>query len=508
MPDSQLLKRLPDFTPDYSVSKRQLGDEALMALATGSYNICVIFEEPALNDAGKFICAACGQGWRGSVILINGSGVLDGEIEGADICYADCVSTDALTPDLLARSIRCALARQEVRCVTREKAEQVKALNENIARISRGAGAHLDMLAHDFRTPLSVIKQFASIMQGGLVGDITEDQHEYLQTIAHRADGLNTLVNDLVEVSRLERGTIDVRRRATGLQQLSASIKSALEAGFAGEDVNLTFEAQTPVPDLYCNSDKLAKAIVMMAHYGARLSGVGGNISISISADEPNARAFIEIANDGHDIPADRLQHLREKLSCANEAPGDDDSSLGLKLYIAKEWVRFNLGDIDVRNEVNGGSSFRIFAPLYEPYSIFERYKTLLQHFNRALRYVSLVRVSAKPVPDSKWERLIDGKLHDAAHSADLVFQLQDGEWLMAIASQDAPPEEFKAQLRGLLKQDVPNDVTEFSGSVLVRNIGAWRCDTEYDQFLNAAVAQMGILPGNRTATGLLSRAS
>lgn len=465
---------------------------ARSALANGGHNVCVIVEDTDSIAAESIAHAACKQGWRGSIIVVNSNGVLDQDLSDLDLYYADCLQVDSLTAELFIRSVRCALAYENTWRATHEKDQQLATLTNHIALLNTNASDYISMLAHDFRTPLSVIKQFASIVSGGLLGEVTEEQYEYMQTIITRTDDLNALINDLVDVSNLERAAIGMRRKPTTVKQLTASLTQAIELGFSLEDTSYSLDAEETLQDIYCDVDKLSKAIVAIAQYSRRFTKEDGNISITVRQGASPYDALIDITNDGHEIPADRLQHFSDRLSCSSQNLTHGESSLGLALYVAKEQVRFNFGDITVRNEIDGGSTFCISIPLNNPAWILDSYKERLPQFNRILNYVSIVRISAREPLDADPAIEIEEKLHAAIRSTDLALQPHADVWLAVLATEDIPTNALSMRFAKIFNSDPQGSDHPKNEFLDIQELGFWRIDTEYQRFLEKIAEQFG----------------
>jgi signal transduction histidine kinase len=114
--------------------------------------------------------------------------------------------------------------------------------NQRLSTMYETAHHFVDNVAHEFRTPLTVIKEFASIMEEGLVGELNAEQSDYLRVICARVDDLNGLVNDMLDLSRLEAGLIGVSRRECAIQDIVGRVESILERRAKASNVDFAVE--------------------------------------------------------------------------------------------------------------------------------------------------------------------------------------------------------------------------------------------------------------------------
>ncbi|WP_425409783.1 sensor histidine kinase [Hyphococcus sp.] len=491
--DSELIKTVEDPKQSGDIIRVQYSQECLAAISQHSVAVCVVNQ---CNDLGanlETLEIAHERGWRGGVIVINDTGAPEPVLSGLAIAYKDFLRRDEITPALLARSIDCALARHEIQIIQKDRAEQIEALTSQISLINANAGSYVNMLAHDLRTPLSVIKQFAAVMQGGLLGDVNEEQRDYLHTIACRADDLNILLNDLLQVTRLEQAALDMRRKPATIGLLAGQPASRLEEALSREEINLTFDHSGNVPIVYCDHEKIEKAVSAITLYSSRIARAGGTVGLRIRQDLSRSNAVIDISNDGHAIPDDRLLHFNQNLSCAKRNKNGGEARLGLGLYIAKELVRYNLGDITVRNDPAGGSVFSISIPLFDPLQILTLYKERLALFNRTLDHISLVHIVVSARLDADGTSKIDDKIQHAIRSTDLVFQPSETQWLLVLPTRGPSLEGFTSRIDEIIQSEISDNTgTGAVISATVEKLGAWSIQKEYDAFHNMFAAAWG----------------
>src|SRR5580692_6211998 len=141
--------------------------------------------------------------------------------------------------------------------------------------------AFTEKLAHDLRTPVTVIQEYAALMRDGLVGDLNDEQRRILDVIADRAYDLNRVVDNAVDATRLAEKSHRIWGRPCGVRDIIARIRPQLERKAAIRCVDLQFGTIAERPDIHCDDEAVARAISNIVVAALNLSRDGCRMSIS-----------------------------------------------------------------------------------------------------------------------------------------------------------------------------------------------------------------------------------
>ena len=151
-----------------------------------------------------------------------------------------------MTPDGLACSIRYAVHRQRSvseneRLVKdlQESREQLEKKNRRVSKLYRTVHRFVDNVSHEFRTPLTVVKEYVSLMREGLLGPLNDEQRRFLDVVNDRADDLNHMVDDMLDVSKLEAGILTIYRMNARLSDIVKHVRVGLERRAASKTWSL-----------------------------------------------------------------------------------------------------------------------------------------------------------------------------------------------------------------------------------------------------------------------------
>ncbi|HVW37976.1 MAG TPA: HAMP domain-containing sensor histidine kinase, partial [Pirellulales bacterium] len=238
----------------------------------------------------------------------------------------------------------------------------------------------LEGFSHDFRTPLTVIREFAAIMREELGGPTTDKQQEYLATIIARTDDLSLAIDDLLDASALQAGTLALWRRAVPPSEIIDHVRAAVDSRLQARGVALETAVDDALPAAYCDVSKVVRVIVNLASRSLKQSPAGSRLCISATTRDGGRELVFKIAADSAGQPAVK--------SAASDKPsrrfGDaamqstaDDFDLGTQL--ARELMRVNLGSVLSERHEGGPNVVSIVLPAAEPLSLFERYLEFVQ---------------------------------------------------------------------------------------------------------------------------------
>lgn len=212
-------------------------------------------------------------------------------------------------------------------------------------------------IAHDLRTPLTVIKGYTEALRDG---DLPATQATF-ETMYQEAQHLSGLIDDLRTLSLAEAGELTLNRRPTSpfellFQAQAAYLPQAQEAGVA-----LRIEAGDALPEIAIDPERIARVLGNLIINALRYTGDGGQIILRTRAHLNGA--LLSVADTGSGIPPEELPYIFDRFYRSDAARQADNGESGLGLAIAKSLVEAHGGVITVTSAVGEGTTFEIFLP-------------------------------------------------------------------------------------------------------------------------------------------------
>ncbi|HEX2544401.1 MAG TPA: sensor histidine kinase [Ramlibacter sp.] len=217
-------------------------------------------------------------------------------------------------------------------------------------------------LAHELRNPLGTLQMTLYILRQKPALQ-APDVASHLEVIARQAQQLNQLVNDLMDVSRVSQGKVELHKRATDMNELVAQALEMTGAAIAAKDHRVTLTL-SPEP-LWVNADstRMKQVLCNVMHNAARYSKEHGEIFVRVRREE--AHAVVEVADRGMGIPADLLPHV---FGLFVQGSHHTEGGLGVGLALAQRLVHEHDGTVGAASEGLGrGSQFTVSLPLCPP---------------------------------------------------------------------------------------------------------------------------------------------
>lgn len=410
-------------------------DAALKALGSVDYDVCLIDYRLGKWTGLDLLREAIADGARVPFIMLTGQDNREVDVEAMQAGAADYLAKDDISAPVLKRSMRLALARQQHLTAERESQELLKKANIKLSELYKTAHQFVDNVSHEFRTPLAVIKDFASILAEGLAGEVNEDQQKYLGIIVNRVDDLAVMVDDMLDISKLEAGMLRVARQECNLESIFEDVRTTLERKAEANSAALKIAIDASLPTVYCDAEKIGRVIINLAVNAFKFSDEDGVVFLWARHDRKNAQIRVGVTDNGPGIAPENLQAIFERFKQVGGDVRSSTKGFGLGLNIVKELVHLNFGDIGVESDRGKGSTFAFTIPTFDPPRILKRYLQRIEQFRDGVSFVSLVTArrtaDATDAPDEDVEHFLQYQLR----RTDLMFKAGDGRWLLGVAT-------------------------------------------------------------------------
>ena len=318
------------------------------------------------------------------------------------------------------------------------QSQELTAKNKQLQYLYDSAQRFVNNVSHDLRTPLCVIRQYASLLADGLVGPIQDEQRNLLRIIEGRVDGLNNMVDDMLDYSRHQNGMLSASRQSCDVNAVIYRVIEQLQNRAAIKTTALIPECQPNLPASFCDVEKLERCLLNLMTNAIKF-GQGNEVFIRSkrTADDEIA---IEVQDSGSGISPEQLQTMFERFSRGHQQIRSDEKGFGLGLSIAREFADLNLGQLTVRSIIDEGSTFVCTVPVDQRTGVVTRHlNRLLDDNSDEFPVVSILTASV----DRNEEREVDIFLNYLLRVDDLVYPLSDTKWLVILRSDERRCEEF-----------------------------------------------------------------
>ncbi|OGQ63174.1 MAG: hypothetical protein A2W73_08760 [Deltaproteobacteria bacterium RIFCSPLOWO2_12_55_13] len=240
--------------------------------------------------------------------------------------------------------------------------EQTKKQALELEEANKAQADFAAMIAHDLRSPLTAVMSAAAFLQDGLVGPINEEQWKWLAKIEAQSRNLVGLVNNFLDLSKLEAGHIDLVKEETDLKGL---IQNSLDNYLilAGEKkISLRSHADTGIDRIQADPRRLEQVFANLLSNALKFTSESGTIEVGMS-QEGASEVKVWVKDNGVGISADEIGGLFEKYRQTTSGKTAEQKGTGLGLVICKMIVEAHGGKIWVESEEGKGSTFTFTLP-------------------------------------------------------------------------------------------------------------------------------------------------
>lgn len=245
-------------------------------------------------------------------------------------------------------------------------------MNSRVLATQRSQREFVANVSHELKTPLTSIQGFSQAILDG-TANTPETLRQAAQVIHDEAGQMHRLVLDLLDLARLDAGTLDLRRAPVDLPGLLRNIAEKFTPQARTAGVSIRVDSPT-LPPATGDGDRLAQVFSNLVDNALKHTPAGGNITMHARLTGPSTGPGtgtgiqVDVADTGVGIPPEALPHIFERFYQADPArPGGEKHGTGLGLAIVKEIVGAHGGKISVRSGPDAGSTFTVILPLAMP---------------------------------------------------------------------------------------------------------------------------------------------
>jgi signal transduction histidine kinase len=238
--------------------------------------------------------------------------------------------------------------------------DELQRLYRELEAVSKHKSEFLASMSHELRTPLNAIIGFSQVLREGMSGEINAKQQEYLDDILSSANHLLALINDVLDLSKVEAGHVD-------LQVAPFSLQDALERGVSmvreratTVGVRVTLHANGGLDVVTGDERRIRQVIFNLLSNAVKFTPAGG--LVDVAAAQTNGEVRVSVADTGPGIAAEDLDRIFEEFQ-QTEAGAREQEGTGLGLALSKCFVEMHGGRIWCDSEIGKGSTFVFTLP-------------------------------------------------------------------------------------------------------------------------------------------------
>ena len=216
--------------------------------------------------------------------------------------------------------------------------------------------------SHELRTPLTSIRGYVDLLLLNTLGSLSQEQSDFLKVVKNNVARLVELIDDLLDVSKVEAGEIRLRREPTDLSEVLHEVGEALYSQFTERSISLAIDVQEGLPKVMADRQRLRQIAVNLVSNACKYTQVGGHVDIMLC--NGGNRLRVDVRDTGVGINEDAQRYIFTPFFRADNPLRDEVGGTGLGLSITKRLVELHGGEIWFDTHEGQGSTFSFTLPL------------------------------------------------------------------------------------------------------------------------------------------------
>jgi signal transduction histidine kinase len=281
----------------------------------------------------------------------------------------EAIAAEAMTQGAQDYMIKGQIESRALPRALRHAIERFRMLGENDRMRSRQMqlkDEFLSHVSHELRSPLTAIRQFVAILTDRLAGDLNPEQGQYMEVILRNVKQLQSMIDDLFEVSGIGAGKLRIELASASVPEAVAYTVNSLQGAAKAKGITLSSDTRGDLPAVYADPMRLRQVLVILVDNAIKFTPANGTVKIHARVlDEDANRIVLEVSDSGCGISPEMCERIFERLFQTQNPSAAGRKGLGLGLYICKELVIRQGGQIRVQSACGQGAVFSITFPVF-----------------------------------------------------------------------------------------------------------------------------------------------
>jgi PAS domain S-box-containing protein len=244
-----------------------------------------------------------------------------------------------------------------------ERGEELERQRAAAEEANHAKSSFLAVMSHELRTPLNAIAGYVQLLEMGIHGPVTQPQLGALDRIGRSQKHLLRLINDVLNLARIESGHVEYMLEDIAVPELLSSVTPMVEPQMQAKGLRLEVEAGVPMP-VRADREKVQQILINLLSNALKFTPEGGRVAVDARVDpERPGQVFVRVTDTGIGIPPEKQASVFEPFVQVDMSRTRRSEGTGLGLAISRDLARGMGGDLRVRSEEGAGSTFTLTLP-------------------------------------------------------------------------------------------------------------------------------------------------
>ncbi len=247
-----------------------------------------------------------------------------------------------------------------------DRTHELEVALEKLKELDRLKTEFLTMMSHELRTPLNSILGFSELLLLGVSGELDELVQNDVQLIHNSGQHLLVIINDVLDISKIEAGMIELVQQPLDVHQIVHDVQAATASLVGDKPIKIVVDVPTPFPKAYADRTRLKQILLSLVDNAVKFTHEGQITIMARYSDEDPDMVHFSVVDTGIGIPHDKQQEIFEQFHQADMSNMRQYGGVGLGLTICQQLIQIHGGTIGVYSEVDAGSAFYFTVPCFK----------------------------------------------------------------------------------------------------------------------------------------------
>lgn len=293
---------------------------------------------------------------------------------GNDSAYSQITKDDAELLSILANQISQALenarlyegiwdSHQQLEMRIKERTQELAKANKELIRLNKMKSDFVSAVSHELRTPLTSIKGYAAILSEGKLGEVAPAVKERLEKINKHSDTLTKMVNDMLDISRIESGKVEMKPEELKVKDVVDGVVDMIAPQIKEKNLKLEIEIPAKISSMSADSTQIERVFINLLSNAIKFTPSEGKIGIKTKEEDKFIE--IEISDTGSGISEEELPRIFDEFFRCENPINREVKGTGLGLSLVKQIIEAHKGKIGVKSKVGEGTTFSFTLPKF-----------------------------------------------------------------------------------------------------------------------------------------------
>jgi len=253
-------------------------------------------------------------------------------------------------------------ARGVLELKVQERTKELATALQKVENISKTKSDFISAVSHELRTPLTSIKGYAAILIAGKLGDVPDKVKERLEKINYHSDNLVKLINDLLDISRIESGKVEMNFSVCGIINIVDNVHDLLTPQMREKNLHWETRITPGIPETLMDKSQVERAFINLVGNAIKFTPEEG--TISVQAFRQDDEILLEVSDTGIGIQEEDAARLFDEFYRVDNTINQNVKGTGLGLALTKKIIEAHGGRIWVTSKINEGTTFHFTLPI------------------------------------------------------------------------------------------------------------------------------------------------